>query len=191
MSEQKKKPVAAGKSSLDHIDQNKAFALFNIQPQDQLVDLACGVGRYSLALAAAFPELRIVALDLWSEGIDALNETIQEQGIGNIQTAVTNICQPLPLAPESVDHALLATALHDLPLDGRLALIQDLHSRLKQSGSINIIEFKKRDDGPGPGISKRLDAEDLAELISPFGFEKTSEAELGEYTYLAKFIKQQ
>ncbi len=190
MSEQKKKPVAAGKSSLDHIDQNKAFALFNIQPQDQLVDLACGVGRYSLALAAAFPELRIVALDLWPEGIDALNETIQEQGIGNIQTAVTNICQPLPLAPASVDHALLATVLHDLPLDGRLALIQDLHDRLKQSGSINIIEFKKRDDGPGPGISKRLDAEDLAELINPFGFEKTSEAELGEYTYLARFIKQ-
>ncbi len=187
MSEQKKKPVAAGKSSLDHIDQNKAFKLFNIQPREQLVDLACGIGRYSLALAAAFPKLRIVALDLWPEGIAALQETLKMQKIVNIQAAVADISQPLPLPAESVDQALLATVLHDLPQEKQAAVIDNLDRVLKPGGSINIIEFKKRSDGPGPGIDKRLDVAALELLLNAKGLKKICDAELGEYTYLARF----
>ena len=59
---------------------------------------------------------------------------------------------------------------------------------LRENGQINIIEFKKRDDGPGPPRHKRLDSDDLTTLFGRHGFTAVQQAELGEYTYLMKFI---
>ena len=187
MSQQKKKPIAAGKSSLDHIDQKKAFALLNLQPGDQLVDLACGVGRYSLALADQHPGCKIFAYDLWQEGITTLTHTIEQQKIKNIHPAIANISKPLPLPPGSINRALLATVLHDLPATEQTAVIRHVNEILTENGTINIIEFKKRNDGPGPAMAKRLDIAELEKLFTRQGLKKLHCAELGEYTYMAIF----
>ncbi len=50
------KPVAAGKSSFDLIDTEKAFALMAPMPGSKFLDLACGIGRYSMEIARKIGE---------------------------------------------------------------------------------------------------------------------------------------
>ncbi len=45
------KPVAAGKSSFDLIDTEKTFAMIDVGPHSSFLDLACGIGTYSIEIA--------------------------------------------------------------------------------------------------------------------------------------------
>ena len=58
---------------------------------------------------------------------------------------------------------------------------------LKDGGAAVIIEFKKFDQGPGPGKAQRIDEADAEALLSPLGFTRQASADLGEFTYLARF----
>ena len=185
-----KKPVAAGKSSLDHVDQDKTFAHIITQENATYLDLACGAGRYSLALAERLDGGGVIhAFDLWEEGIAVLEESAKKNGLDAIRPKVADITHRLPLEDEIIDVCFIATALHDLPLETRNSVIEEIRRVLVLHGALILIEFKKIDHGPGPGKSKRIGEDDADALVIPHGFEKELSASLGEYTYLAKYAK--
>lgn len=182
------KPVAAGKSSFDHIDQDLALSLIVSPMATAYADLACGAGRYTLALAERVDQDRIIyALDLWEDGITALKDAAMGQGMGNIEAVVADITAPLPLNDDAADVCLIATALHDLPREGQKRLLEEVLRILSPQGTLVVIEFKKLDHGPGPGMEKRLSETELATLVTPYGFREVESVSLGEYTYLTKF----
>lgn len=183
------KPVAAGKSSFDHIDQDLALSNIISPIATAYVDLACGAGRYTLALAERIErdDNIIYALDIWEDGIASLKDTALRLGMGNIEATVADITGPLPLDDDAADVCLIATALHDLPPDSREALLEEVVRILAPQGALVVIEFKKIDHGPGPGIAKRIGEAELAALLAPHGFAEVVSVSLGEYTYLAKF----
>ena len=91
------RPVAAGKSSFDVIDTARTLALLDVRPRSTCVDLACGVGNYSVEIAKIIGDKgRMYAVDLWQEGISILDQKIDKNGIRNIETIVLDICKPLP-----------------------------------------------------------------------------------------------
>lgn len=184
------KPKAAGKSSFDLIDTAKTFAMMDVAPGSIVLDLACGVGNYSTALAMRVGETGTVyAADLWKEGIEALNQKIVTLRITNIRTLVADITLPLPLADGTMDACLAATVLHDLPQNRLDATIQEVARLLKSGGMFNILEFKKIDNGPGPPIHMRMDQTELDALVGRFGFIKVADGDVGPFTYLAKYKK--
>lgn len=184
------KVVAAGKSSFDLIDVEKTFTILDLQPSTHFLDLACGVGNYSLwATDFISANGRIYALDLWSEGLESLRQMAAERKIANIETIQADATAPLPLADYTIDSCLIATALHDLPLPSRPNLIKEVARVLKPDGYFNIIEFKKLDEGPGPPINIRIDEAEVNDLVAPLGFEKISCNEIGAFNYLLKFRK--
>ncbi|MCP3872667.1 MAG: class I SAM-dependent methyltransferase, partial [Desulfobacteraceae bacterium] len=68
------KPIAAGKSSFDLIDTEKAFAIIEVKPNSSFLDLACGIGNYSIENEKKIGDKgSVCAVDLWQEGLDALN----------------------------------------------------------------------------------------------------------------------
>src|SRR3990172_8642303 len=80
------KPVAAGKSSFDLVDKEKVFAALDLKKDTVVLDVACGVGKYSIAASEIIGnEGAIYAIDLWEEGINSLKQTIAEKGIKNIR----------------------------------------------------------------------------------------------------------
>ncbi len=185
------RPKGAGKSSLDHVDQETLLNALCSSPADHILDLACGAGRYSLVLAQRLSaEGRIHGLDLWQDGIAELQQQAQERGFTQITAAVADLCQPLPLPAQSFDSAFIATALHDLPVDKRRDFIAEVKRVLKPQGQFAVIEFKKRSDGPGPPLHVRLSVQDLAELILPSGFRAVGNESLGEFVYMSLFRKQ-
>jgi ubiquinone/menaquinone biosynthesis C-methylase UbiE len=184
------KPVAAGKSSFDLIDTEKTFAIIDVKPDSSFLDLACGSGNYSIAIAIQIGEKGTVyAVDLWQEGIEALKQAINIKGIKNIKTILADISKELPLEGSSIDSCLMATIVHDLSKSDQESAIQEVARLVKPGGLLNIIEFKKIDKGPGPPVNIRLDEEQIEALVTPYGFEKVIISEVGEFNYLLKYKK--
>jgi ubiquinone/menaquinone biosynthesis C-methylase UbiE len=183
-------PPAAGKSSFDLIDKGKFLSLFNVPPGSTVLDLACGIGRYSIELSK-IPEahFKIHAVDLWAEGIETLNAVIAAEKITNIHTIVADISRKIPLETASVDVCLLATVLHDLSPAAQDSTLREIERVLKPGSILMIVEFKKIDEGPGPPISIRLNEQEVEDIAARYTFLKSSCDETGAYTYLIKFQK--
>jgi ubiquinone/menaquinone biosynthesis C-methylase UbiE len=184
-------PKAAGKSSIDHIDQDLAFDNIMVGSRATYLDLGCGAGNYTLALARRLGAGSLVyALDLWEEGIAALAEKAREEGLGNVEPKVADLSQPLHLPTGSVDAAFMATVLHDLPEASRPGLLGEISRVLVPGGVFALIEFKKLDHGPGPSDpAKRIGPQDADRLAEPHGFVRDAEVDLGESTYLVRYIR--
>ena len=79
------------------------------------LDLGCGAGNYTLAVAEVLGKHGVVvALDLWQPGIETLEERAAAAGRRNIRTRLADISKLVPLGDGSVDVCLMATVLHDL-----------------------------------------------------------------------------
>ena len=184
------KPVAAGKSSFDLIDSEKAFAIIDVKPNSNFLDLACGIGNYSIEIAKKIGgKGTVYAIDLWQEGIEALNREIDIKGIKNIKTIITDIRNKLPLEDNSIDSCLMATILHDLSKSDQKSTVQEVARVVKPNGMLNIIEFKKIDKGPGPPMDIRMEEEDIKALVTQYGSIKVAGSEVGEFNYLLKYKK--
>jgi ubiquinone/menaquinone biosynthesis C-methylase UbiE len=182
------KPVAAGNSSFDLIDAKKVLALIAVKPGSRFLDLACGFGHYSLAIADNIGERSLVyAVDLWQEGIDSLNREIAKRGTRNIQPIVADIRNRLPIEESSIDACLLATILHDLSKEDRRSTLREVVRLLKPGGMLTIIEFKKIDKGPGPPFDIRMEEKEIEALVTPYGFAKVAGGGVGKFNYLSKY----
>jgi ubiquinone/menaquinone biosynthesis C-methylase UbiE len=59
----------------------------------------------------------------------------------------------------------MATVIHDLPRKDQKNAIKEVARVLKPDGVMNIIEFKKIDNGPGPSIEIRLDEKEIETIV--------------------------
>jgi ubiquinone/menaquinone biosynthesis C-methylase UbiE len=182
-------PRGAGKSSFELIEGGKLFQVLALNPWYTVLDMGCGTGSYTLAMAQIIgSEGRVYAADLWEESIEKLQERIDQRGVKNVKPLVADVSRALPLPGDSMDLILMATVLHDLKevgvQDGALAEARRL---LKRHGTFAVVEFKKVPGPPGPPMSIRLSPEDLDTLVSPFGFQKTGLHEVGPYNYVMTF----
>jgi len=71
----KAKPPGAGKSSFDLIEPARLLEQLPLKQGITFLDLGCGAGNYTLAVAEAIGKHGVVvALDLWPPGIEGLQE---------------------------------------------------------------------------------------------------------------------
>ena len=183
-------PVAAGKSSFDLIDAELFWKALSLDPRSTVLDLGCGAGRYALPMARrAVPEGRVIAMDMWAEGIHQIRETAERNKIRNIDAQVADAGKALPLEANSIDVCLMATVLHDF-VGEHMAdnALQEVTRVLKPQGIMTIVEFKKEDRPHGPPRHIRLAVEDLAMLVQHLGFIRFSGVvDLGPDLYMAQF----
>ncbi|MBR9981565.1 MAG: methyltransferase domain-containing protein [Desulfatitalea sp.] len=181
----------AGKSSYDLIDSDRFWKALGPVTGLTVMDLACGAGRYTLPLADAVGAAgRVIAVDLWDDGIAQLRAAAREAGTERvIETHVTNVAETLPVVSGSVDLCLMATILHDLVADGvdKPALFE-VTRILKPAGIVTIVEFNKQDGPPGPPKAVRLSLEDVTRRLMVLGLIRFGAVvELGPHAYLAQF----
>lgn len=183
------KPIAAGKSSIGLIDFAKLVDALEVEPGITFLDVACGAGAYTLALADHIgPAGRLYALDLWAEGIEMLATEVQTRKIGTIEAHVADVSQHMPLASNTVDLCLMATVLHDLIEDQTdQGTLQEMARVMKPGGKLAVIEFKKMDGPPGPPMAIRLAPGETEACLLPHAFEALATHDIGPYNYLSTF----
>jgi ubiquinone/menaquinone biosynthesis C-methylase UbiE len=182
-------PTGAGKSSYDLIDQSLFWPALSLEPGMTVMDLACGAGRYTLQMADRMgPDGRIIALDLWAEGIEQIRQAAPPAG-PRIETHVTDIGRKLPVEDQCVDLCLVATVLHDLVHDGiAQAALAEVARVLKPAGILAVIEFKKQDGPPGPPQKVRLRLEEVSMLLLPVHLIRFGPVvDLGPHLWFAQF----
>jgi ubiquinone/menaquinone biosynthesis C-methylase UbiE len=187
----KDKPIAAGKSSFSLIDSSKLFSEIGLTENITMLDLACGVGDYAMAASSYVgPSGKIVALDLWEDGIDTLKTEIQTRNIGNISPHVADVSRHIPLADHSVDLCLMATVLHDLVQDKTdQGTLKEVERTLKLDGRLAVIEFKIEENPPGPPMKIRLSPKALETFLQPFKLLPAKTVDMGEHLYLSIYYR--
>ena len=183
------KPIAAGKSSFNLIDTQRFFSELNLQAGITFLDVACGRGAYSLAASDYVgPAGRIIAVDLWKEGIEDLRRAVATGKILNIETLVADVSLKIPMEDRSVDVCLLATVLHDLIQDHTdQGTLKEIKRVMKPQGTVAVVEFKKMQGPPGPPLEIRISVEEVTDRLRPYSFNLIKTVDVGSYNYLAVF----
>lgn len=173
-----------GISSFDRLNTTLIFADLNLRKGDAFLDIGCGAGDYSLKAAAFVGNTGMVyALDQWEE-IDIRLRTLNQ---GNIFPVVADIKNSIPLADNSCDVCFVAMVLHGIDLDSiGLTFFTEVYRVLKPKGRIAIIEIKKEETPFGPPMEIRYSADELEQIATKFGFDKTSYTDL-EHCYMIQF----
>ncbi len=179
-----------GKSSFDLINPKVLWKEIDLAPGLVFLDLGCGAGNYSLSAAEIIGiNGTVYAVDLWEEGIADLKARARQEGQIHLQAMVAPAGE-IPLKDHSVDIGFMATVLHDLVEAGTaIAALSEMTRLIKPRGKLAIVEFEKIDGPPGPPIHIRLDAAQVENLVSPYGFKRQKIKKVGDYNYLITFIK--
>jgi ubiquinone/menaquinone biosynthesis C-methylase UbiE len=183
------RPIAAGKSSFDLVDLPKLKAVLALEPGSTFLDVACGAGAYTLALAEDVgPTGRMVAVDLWSQGIEMLMAEVQAHKIDTIEAHVADVSQHMPLSSDSVDLCLMATVLHDLIADRTdQGTLGEVVRVMRTGARLAVVEFKKIDGPPGPPTAIRLSPEETDACLKPYGFKEMTTQAIGPHVYVSLF----
>ena len=189
----KTKPTGAGKSSFGLIDAAKFFQALDLKNGITFLDVACGQGNYSLAVAEIIgPNGRVFALDLWEEGILSLRNEAAKKGIQHITSFVGDAGQHIPVDNDAVDVCLMATVLHDFVGDAiQQEVMQEIARVVKSNGILAIVEFYKKEGPPGPPKPIRLSPQEVDKIASEYGFRQDRLTEIGPDNYLQIFIKKE
>ena len=181
-------PHGAGKSSFDLID--AASLLDELEPLRgrTVLDLGCGYGDYSLALAERVESEGVVhAVDPWEVGIEELNQRARENEGAPVYTHVADAAQGIPLPDNSVDLCLMAAVLHDIMHDGgHGTALEEVGRVLKPEGTLAVLEFRKIEGRAGPPVHIRLSEDELREVLFRSGFAVSTVSDNGDQFYLAQ-----
>ncbi|MCB2186252.1 MAG: class I SAM-dependent methyltransferase [Deltaproteobacteria bacterium] len=182
-------PKAAGKSSFDLIEQGLFLDTIKTLGLSRVLDLGCGAGNYTVALAQLLgPDSQIYGVDLWEEGIRQLQARAQEAGLRNLEALVGDAGQHIPLEDQAVDLVFLGTVFHDFVEAGfHPTTLAEIKRVLTPAGCLAAVEFKKIDGPPGPPKAIRLSPPELAEMLGSHGFSQFEHLDLGPFTYLSIF----
>lgn len=130
-----------------------------------VLDLGCGRGDWSLALAHAGAP--VLAVDRWREGLNWLR---QQAGALPLHVLEADLGTPLPLPDGAADGALLSLVLHHLAASGKApGLLAQVARVLAPGGVLAIIEFLPVPPPPGPPLAVRLQPTRVLALAAQAG----------------------
>lgn len=182
-------PAGAGKTGFELLDGTLFVKQLALQAGDVFLDLGCGRGHFSFA-AAEHIDARgaIHAIDIWPEGVAAVEERARLERLPQIRAHLTDAGEALPLADVSVDVGLMAVVLHDLVVENHhLPALEEIARVLKPGGRLAILEFNKIDGPPGPPRQIRLAPSEVEEMLQPYGFKEITRTMLNRNVYLIQF----
>lgn len=185
----RKVPREAGGTSFDLIDQAKFLEALPVSDVGFILDFGCGIGNYLFALAERYTEAgRLVGIDLWREGVDALNRKAGEQDQPRVRGVLSDGLAMDFVGDGQVDLALMATVLHDLAeREEEAGALNEVFRVLRPGGTLAVVEFRKVQTLRGPPVHIRLSEAELAAMVLPFGFSGAETAGLGPQCYLSTF----
>ena len=156
-------------------------------PPDAIVaDVGAGTGYFTVRLARAVPQGRVIATDVEPDMVRYIDERAEKEGLTNV-TAVKNAPGD-PGLPEPVDLVFLCDVVHHVA--DRPAFFSAAAGKLREGGRVVIVDFEPDapEGTPGPPARHRLSVEALAGELQQAGLKLLrADRDTLPYQYIAVF----
>lgn len=109
----------------------KTLKAAGLQPGQQVLEVGCGPGFFTIAAAKLVGEKGLVhAIDLHPLAIQAVEKKMRRAGVTNIRVRIADVAE-IGLPDASIDLTFLFGVVHSLPLP---TVLPELHRLLKPGG---------------------------------------------------------
>lgn len=117
----------------------KLIERLRLAPGMTVLELGCGPGYFSPAVARAIPDGRLLLFDIQPEMLMMAAERLRKAGIVNFETWCGN-ARKLPFDNASVDVAFMVTVLGEV--EENEACLSELRRVLKPNGRLSVTEMR-------------------------------------------------
>jgi cyclopropane fatty-acyl-phospholipid synthase-like methyltransferase len=162
---------------------DEVVAALQLTPAMTVADLGAGTGYFTMRLAAAVPQGRVIANDLEPGMVRWIGERAAKEGLANVTTAQGDVADPK--LPDGLDVALMVDTYHHIEEPTRF--FGKVREALKPGGLLVVVDFKKDapEDAPGPPAAMRVDDTLVAAHLTKLGLtHERTDRELLPYQYL-------
>jgi ubiquinone/menaquinone biosynthesis C-methylase UbiE len=142
----------------------RVIALLDVHERQHVLDYGAGTGRYTLAIARAYPEVHVVAFDIQQKMLDIIRSRIAESGLYNAETAGP---ETSAVDESHFDRALGVHLLHEVDDEH----LEHVRGALKTGAALLVVDWErnsKRDFGPPPDHVHTVD--EAVERLRRTGF---------------------
>lgn len=166
---------------------SQVLAKLGIEPGLDVVDLCCGDGLFTVALAQV--ARRVLAIDIDPRMLDLARAKASAVGVTNCAFVEGDAYQIATLVPWRADLVLIANAFHGVPDKVRLA--REVTAILKSNGRFVVVNWHRRprEETPvlgqprGPKTEMRMEPEDVSAALDRSGLRLACVVELPPYHY--------
>lgn len=168
------------------LDPSRVLAPLKLSPGMRVADVGCGIGYFTLPLAAAVKEMgKVLAIDISQELLARAEENLRAAGMVNVDF-VTSAETSIPLPEGAVDAALAVNVLHEVEVKKQPAFLREIRRLLKGGGALLVVEWKKEETPKGPPLKDRLTPDQVVGLAEQAGFGNPAISEVGPYHYAVR-----
>jgi 2-polyprenyl-3-methyl-5-hydroxy-6-metoxy-1,4-benzoquinol methylase len=133
---------------------DEVIAALALRPNDVVADVGAGTGYFTVRLAKAVPDGKVLASDVEPDMVRYLRERAAKDGLANVVAVQGEATDPK--LPERANVILIVDVLHHV--EDRRAFLTTLAGQLADGGRIVVVDFEPDApaDGPGPPREHRL-----------------------------------
>jgi ubiquinone/menaquinone biosynthesis C-methylase UbiE len=170
----------------EELDPFVIMAFMPVEPYDQVADIGCGPGFFSVPLAKHLIFGKLYALDILDEMLDALRERVREARLGNVEVLKCGSTD-FPVPKESLDGVFLSFVIHEH--DDPVAFLRAARDLLKPRGWCTVLEWHPEEPQGEPSQSRRMSPNELEKLSREAGFGFRSWRDIKGRQYMALLRK--
>ena len=174
-------------------DPDGVVSALHIEPGMMVIDIGCGDGYFTAAIARRVGRGHVIGLDLDPTMLQQAQAACE--GLANCSWLLGDARELSQLIRAPVDYALIANTFHGAP--DKTALSRGVAAALKPSGRFSIVNWHARPREEttvlgkprGPATELRMSPAQTRAAVEPAGFSLESVVELLPYHYGAIFIR--
>ncbi|MEM9302674.1 MAG: class I SAM-dependent methyltransferase [Pseudomonadota bacterium] len=114
----------------------------DLAPDATVADIGAGTGYFSLRIAEAVPDGKVIAVDIQPEMLAMVETRAAAEGFRNVHSRRGEIDDPR-LEPASVDAALIVDAYHEF--SHPVEMLAGIYTGLKPGGRLYLLEYRLED----------------------------------------------
>lgn len=161
---------------------NTLLAGLSWRGDEQVLDIGCGRGLYTVGAARRVPNGHVTGLDIWQaedlsgNSMEAAQRNADKEGVAGRVSFLECDMRSIALPDASMDIIVSAWAVHNIyQADGRSAAISEIWRVLRPGGQVMIDDIRHITDYAGEWVSKggtvriRRDASGVFSTLMSFG----------------------
>jgi len=170
---------------LETLDPFRVLSHCPLTPRDNVADIGCGPGYFTLPLAKFLINGKVIALDTSDEMLEACRARLDKVRLGNVEVVKCTDYE-FPVDNATMDGIFISVTLHH-PED-RVRFLSTAKEMLKPGGWCFIVEWQPHLTESGPPQEVRVPIEKLRQIATESGLRFQTSLNLNSDYYLATLI---